>query len=459
MSKHTKLLIVLVSFAVVGAMAVPAVAQVAKPKNAAEEAKRLAMGERAARADAIRKLGERIRGLRITSSTTVQDFVAENDTIETDLNAFLKGMKQEGKCKVDEDGVVTCRMSVTLKTVETTLKRIYTARYKGDKVKINDFNKMTQVNKFNKIEVVGQGVLKSESAAAPIVPAAAGPAGVRRSTLPPFWKKHIPAGFRAQAKTGAERAARVDAMRRLAERIKGVRITSSTTVQDFVTESDEINVDMRRFLRGAKEIGVRYRRDILICEVEMQVTLKTVITNFKSWVDTHYKGDRVKIKQLQEYVQKVRFDKIKEIGTGVVNPKYVQPAMAKKQVIVAQVASQPPAWIVDTLRVKGRAAVDPNAANPAQARLAASRAAALDARRKIAEKLNGLMLSSNSSVKNFAAQSDKIQARMQAFQQNAAVVDGSEKIADGVVTVTVEMDLKPVWDMVVFYRQQGTPLP
>ena len=52
---------------------------------------------RAARVDAIRKLAERIRGLHITSQTTVNDFVATSDTIQTAMRAYLNGMREVGK--------------------------------------------------------------------------------------------------------------------------------------------------------------------------------------------------------------------------------------------------------------------------------------------------------------------------------------------------------------------------
>ena len=49
---------------------------------------------------------------------------------------------------------------------------------------------------------------------------------------------------KAQNKLLAYRAARADALRKLGERIKGLHITSETTVKDFVTESDKIQTAM-----------------------------------------------------------------------------------------------------------------------------------------------------------------------------------------------------------------------
>ncbi len=439
MGKFNKTLLVLLSMGVLAVLAEPVLAQTAQ-----RDAQRKLLAIRAARVDAMRKMAERIKGLNITSSTTVQDFVTENDTIETALNAFIRGMKEEGKPKFYEDGTAEVTMSVTLQTIETNLKKIYSAHYKGDKVKISDFSQMTQTNKFDKITVVGSGVVPEEldeDELQPVptdgrMPRPFGQAGK-------YWHEHCT----PQGRLMAVRAARVDGLRRLAERIRGVHITSNTTVQDFVAESDDINVDMRTFLKGAKEIGIRYHRDELIVEVEMEVTLKTVVASLKSWADTHYKGDRVKIQAMQDYVEKVRFDKITEVGMGV-PPARCCKGYAPEQIAVLETATKAPAWVTDTLRMKGQAAIDTDNPNAAQAKLMAKRAAELDARRKLAEQVDGLMITSDTSVRDFVAQNDDIATRMEAFQLGASVVNNSEKYyPDGTAEVTVELDLKPIWKL------------
>ena len=255
MGKGKKTLVMVMAVAMLASLAGPVLAQ-----SAQRNAQRKLLAIRAARVDAMRKMAERIKGLRITSETTVQDFVTENDTIETALNTFIRGMKEEGKAKFFKDGTAEVTMSVTLRTIITKLTHIYSAHYKGDKVKASDFKKMTQTNKFDKITVVGSGVVPEELDEDPLqaipssgrTPRPYGQAGK-------YWSAHC----KPQGRLMAVRAARVDGMRRLAERIKGVHITSDTTVQDFVAESDNIDVNMRTFLRGAKEIGIRYHLSLI----------------------------------------------------------------------------------------------------------------------------------------------------------------------------------------------------
>lgn len=450
MAMRNRTLCVLLVVLAVCAVAGPVFAQGADALNAQQQAKRKLLAIRAARVDAMRKLAERIKGLNITSTTTVQDFVTTDDTIQTAMRTWLLGMKEEGKPRFDGE-VAEVTMAVTLRTVEQELKRIYTAHYKGDQFKISDFSKMTETNRLDKITEVGQGAVPDEMVPPPLQPT--GPTaggGMRR--IPEYWKQHCTGRGRLMA----ERAARVDAMRRLAERLRGVRITAQTTVQDFVAQSDDVNVDMRSFLRGAKEVGVRYHRDELIVEAELEVVLRTVMASFRSWADAHYRGDRVKLRQLEEYVEKVRYDKLRETGMGVPPERYLK-GYSSQQITVLQAAAGPnvPDWATSTLRVAGQGAIDMDNPNPAQAKLMAYRAAELDARRKLAERLNGLMITSDTSVQDFVAQSDDIQTRMLTFQQGAHVVDGSQRLMDdGTAEVTVEIDLKPLWNVIVYYMKQ-----
>jgi hypothetical protein len=440
MGRSVKLVLAVLGVAILSS---PILAETASQAQEAARKKAMAIG--AARADAIRKLTQQIQGLKITSDTTVHDFVMENDTIDASVNAWIRGMKEDGKPKFDGE-MATVKMKVKLKTVITKLKTFYTAHYKGDKVKIHSFDKMTQLNKFTDIEVVGQGVVPPDMVESPLMRPGGG------GSMPPYWKKHCT----AQGYLAAAEAARMDALRKLGQRIKGVRVTADTTVQDFVLQSDEVNLSMNTFLLGAKEIGKRYQRDELICEVEMAITLKTVLMKFKSWADAHYKGDKVKLTALEETIQKVRTDEITETGMGVPPKRFLKDYTPEEVVVFENVqaaVAKNPAWVTETLRATGVAAVDTEMKNKVQAEEMAKRAAELDARRKLAEEVQGLMLNSSTSVKDFMAGSDKIRSRMEAYQFGAKLIDAEVK--DGRATAEVELDLKPVWQLWIIQIRQN----
>jgi len=450
MAGRVKLLMPLLCAALLVSWSAPAVADALSEQ---QKAQRKLLAYRAARADGIRKLAERVQGLQITSETYVRDFVTESDEVATSLNAWLRGMREVGKPKYYEDGTCEVKMEVTLRQVIATLKMIHDRYYKGDKVKATDITQMQARNKITVVSVTGQGAMPDEFAEEPgLEPPPDGTSVFSKLKGPgrEYWLAHCTGRGRLMA----ERAAELDAFRRLAERIKGVHITSETTVRDFVAESDEIETGLNTFLRGARTIRVRYHADELIVEVEKQVKLRTVLATLKSLHQAHYKGDRVKIKQIDELIIKSKDTIIKEVGMGVPPAKYLKDVTVVEQRVLA-VASRAPAWISQSLRATGQAAVDTETANKAQAKLMALRAAELDARRKLAEQIDGLMITSNTSVRDFVAENDEIRTSMLTYQVGAKVIESSKKISeDGTAECVVEIDLKPLWNMVLYYQKK-----
>jgi len=415
-----------------------------------QEAQRKLMAQRAARADAIRQLAERIKGLRITSETTVNDFVTDNDNIETSLRAWLLGMKEEGKYKHFEDGTCSIEMSVMLNTITAKLTSLYKAYYKGDKIKLQQMENLQTESKLDKITVVGHGAMPEELSDDGAVGGDinAGPEP-RKLAIPEIWKLHCT----GQGRLMAARAARVDALRRLAERIKGLRVDSETTVNDFVADNDTIETRLNAALTGAKEVRVKYLKHELICEVTMQVKLKTILATLRSAVDAEYKDDRVKMKRLDDYVENVRIDTIEETGSACPPARYVRGYSPQQVAVMGQVSgTNVPDWATQTLTVTGQAALDTKEyPNEAQAKLMALRAAELVARRKLAERVDGLRINSNATVKDFVGKNDTIRTRMMTYQVGAHVVEGSEKVKEGVAEVNVEMPLQPVWTSISFF--------
>jgi hypothetical protein len=333
-----------------------------------------------------------------------------------------------------------------------TLKKFHKEIYKGSKVKIKHLESLTTRNKITIIRETGSGAPREEFVDEPLVEVNGG--NMKLSKLSPDARAFWMARCSARGRLMAERAARVVAMRRLAERIKGVQISSQTTVKDFVTESDEIRMGMRAFLRGAKELGMRYHDDELIVEVEMAVKLRTILAHLKSLTQTHLKGDTMKVKILEKKMLEVKDRVITETGFGCPPKKYLKSAVTVVEQQTIDVASDVPAWATTTLSATGQGVVPDSADSAAQAKLMAYRAAELDARRKLAEHINGLAITSNTTVRDFVTEDDRIETAMLAYQQGVKVIESSKSIEDGVATVTVEVPAKPLWNMIIHYRSK-----
>ncbi len=65
----------------------------------------------------------------------------------------------------------------------------------------------------------------------------------------------------AQARAMAERAAQVVALRNLLEAVKGVRVDSTTTVENFMVTSDVIKTEVSGFVQGAMPVDKKYMSD------------------------------------------------------------------------------------------------------------------------------------------------------------------------------------------------------
>lgn len=76
----------------------------------------------------------------------------------------------------------------------------------------------------------------------------------------------------AQARLMAERAAKVDGYRNLLEQTYGLQVIGSTTVRDFVTQSDTVRTQLDAFIRGAKVTDTRILDDGSV-ETDMEITL------------------------------------------------------------------------------------------------------------------------------------------------------------------------------------------
>ena len=73
----------------------------------------------------------------------------------------------------------------------------------------------------------------------------------------PAYQKKNPGVYRAQAK----RAAIMDAQRNLAETIKGVRVTSDSTMEDMILQSDIVRTRVDSIIKGMSEVSSQYYDD------------------------------------------------------------------------------------------------------------------------------------------------------------------------------------------------------
>jgi len=415
------------------AAAAPALAQA----DAAVEAQRKLLSQRAAQADAYRKLAETVKGLQSTSETYVRDFVAESDVIQSELDTFIKGVRL-GDAKCYED--LTCEVpaEVTVAKVVTTLKEIHTRHYKGDSNKGTDIEQMNKKIEKTVIKVVGMGAPREDLP--PDLPTGVedvilkGPPTPPSPPIPPLWA-NIPVRERLMA----GRAAELDALRKLTERIRGIRITSDTLVRDFVAESDTIQTVTKGTLMGYKETRRYFHYDEPIVEVTIEIPLESVITTIKELHSRSIQGDRVKGSDITELTQRIKRKTFEATGMGVVNPRSLARVEAVTQITY-------PDWAKNVIKMEGRAAIAEDKAGTAQGKLMAARGAELDAKRRLGEHIYGLRIDSSTLVRDFVTEHDEISTNMDAVLIGSSVE--STRFDGDTAVVVVSIPGMQVWEII-----------
>jgi hypothetical protein len=250
--------------------------------------------------------------------------------------------------------------------------------------------------------------------------------------IPDLWRKVAP-----QARLMAVEAARKDAQRKLAERLKGLRLTSRTTVRDFVTESDEIRADMAAFLVGAEQTQVFLHHNELIAEVTMRVPTSQVIETIKKMSAREYHNEDVKGFDVEKVVKTIVKKDFEATGMGVPPARFLKQAAEVR-------GEELPDWATTVVEATGEG-TDPEFGT-AQGRLKATRAAEMDARRKLAEQVAGMTIQSETMVSDFITQSDVVASELDAVIVDASITK-TEVGADS-VRVTVSVPAIRVWSTV-----------
>ena len=103
-------------------------------------------------------------------------------------------------------------------------------------------------------------------------------------------------------------------------------------------------------------------------------------------------------------------------------------------------------WPAGTIHATGSGAPDLKAANPAQARLAAEKAAQLDAFRNLLSQVKGVQISAGKSVSDLMGESDEVRAQVEGTVRGFRVV-GKHYFSDSGVEIEVEVPLAQLTEL------------
>jgi hypothetical protein len=232
---------------------------------------------RAAELDADRLLAERIYGLQVDSETTVQDLAAGDDKIAGAVSATLVGSITTEAPEYLPDGRVQVVRAVKIREVIDTLNRVIKGKRleDGSLVTTSDNTKTNRTTNDKIIDVMGNAALP---------------------------------GSEGHQKIMAKRAAEMDAYRRLAGRMMGVKIEGNTTIRDFALENDEILASLSQVLKAATPTAIKYNKSDGSCEVTMEIKTQDIIRTTRRFL----KGNTTKT-QIKDEIEEKTFS---ETGMG-----------------------------------------------------------------------------------------------------------------------------------------------
>ncbi len=203
----------------------------------------------------------------------------------------------------------------------------------------------------------------------------------------------------------AKRAAKVDALRNLTENIYGLRLDTGTTVRNFVVASDIMRTRLSVEIQGAQEIDY-IAHDDGMAEVTVEITLGSIETIL---------GRRLQYD----------FEVVEAVGYGT------PPGMATSNYNSDQASSSAVRAIGYGLPPNEQGLTAP------ERDLLGMRAAKNDALRNLAEKIDRIQVTANSTVQEYAISSDQVRTRIRTVLNNARVLS-EKKLADGRYQVELE---------------------
>ena len=395
----------------------------------------------AARADALGKLVERAGALKLGGGTTVKALLAGSPATADALTAYLSCLGDAREPNFAADGSCTLELAVTPRQLADGLAFAHARAYKGTEIKASDVEQLPVINEDKALRARGAGAVRGEFAE----PQTVATSDEARPTLSPaaakFWADHCRTGGRRST----QRAARDLALTLLAEQLRGVHVTPETTLKDFLLTSDDPNVDVRTFLKGARVTAVRCYADALVVEVDVQVQLRTVYASLRSWGKRHFKGSREKMTRLDELVIRAENAVVRAMGMAVPADADLVAATPRIRRAVAM-ARAAPGWAGRSLKAVGAAPADGSGK-------ASPRAAEAHARLELAAKLRRLPVG-DGTVGALAATNERLAEALAVFQQSARAVGPAPSTgpADEVRTA-VEVKLKGLWNALLRCRK------
>ncbi len=212
------------------------------------------MAKRTATVVAQRDLIERYAGTFLSTQTQIKNFVAETDRIISTSGGLIKGVRVVRVAPSPDQTIYRAVVEARMKDLTETLGN----RPEPDAALSQNLAWPDEI---------GGGPAKTHK------PLRLDP---KMKTVSATGTGLIPDGLDPRvARLRAKRAAKMDALRNLAERIRGIRLSSTTTVEDYVAKKDVIRAKVDAVIKGARVVSEEEKPDGSF-EVEVAVSVPEI---------------------------------------------------------------------------------------------------------------------------------------------------------------------------------------
>lgn len=410
-----------------------------------EDAPDKALAIRASRIDAIRQLVDIVQELRISDNLQVKDFLKEYSQAQPLLIAFLQDAQPVGQPDYLSDGSCEFTMAVTLNAIITWLQETYRTYPSQVVASAEEFEQIRHYASQKVFTVTGRGKIKNPNAAS----------NFEGSNI---WER-----VDSRGKLMAIRAARVDAYRNLAEIIKGIRISSRTTIRDFVTESDEIRSAFNEFICGIETVGnPKYRTDGVV-EVTVQVELEQLIAELVDICRNLAEDTRWNAKMFEKMKISSGQKVIRATGVGVPATKYLKPDAKVETRHVPTHNTKPsssqeeqlarPEWASRTLKVKGVGPAPESGDDSTKAEIMAKRIAKTNGYRQLEGIVMGFKVTAATSVFDLAKKYPRLESAIQETIKKARV-KSYRTLDNRGIEAELELNLGEIWQVIQSYQKK-----
>lgn len=395
----------------------------------ADESQRL-LSQRAAEEDARQRLADVIYALPLAYGARVEDLARESDLAAIEIDQLVRAARfglplwfSDHRCEVEAD--------VPVEQLVDALRRAQARLPRGSALGDVPLDELRATVGTQLLRVLGVG-------AARVMPRDEAPVD---SPPPPLFVPELWQTVPPQARLMAIQAARLDAQRRLAERIGGFRISADSRMRDFMLQSDEVRTRVDGVLAGGREVQVVLRPDELIAEVTLRLPADQVRRSIRMLES----GNGLSVAEVQALAGALVQQDAVETGRGVA-------AAALQQ--LPRPRSGPPAWADQMLQAEGRGR-DAEADAP-QGKLRAFRAAELDARQNLAERVGALVLPGGELVSTFVQRRPDAARALDAEIFAAAIA--SNRFDENGAAVVVGLPGMQVWGALnEWLRREASP--